>query len=102
MTRRDQAQYGKSVWANWGIFNPESEKVSTYLERVQLYLEANGVGDNKKVAVLLTVVGSKCYGLLESLSTSQTEGLRSTMNQSPWRTQSASSFISGVSSPARL
>ena len=38
-----------------------------YLERVQLHIEANGVEDGKKVAVLLTVIGSKCYGLLESL-----------------------------------
>lgn len=55
------------VFGQIGEFNPESEKVSTYLERVQLYIDANGVEDDKKVAVLLTVVGSKCYGLLESL-----------------------------------
>ena len=55
------------VFGQIGEFNLESEKISTYLERVQLYLEANGVGDNKKVAVLLMVVGPKCYGLLESL-----------------------------------
>ena len=31
------------------------------------YIEANGVEDAKKVAVLLTVMGSKSYGLLRNL-----------------------------------
>lgn len=38
-----------------------------YLERLQLYFEANGVEDNKKVSVLLTVIGPKTYSTLRSL-----------------------------------
>jgi len=43
-------------------FNPESEEVLTYLERIQLYFEANRVEDAKKVAVLLTVTGFNVMG----------------------------------------
>ena len=34
---------------------------------LQLYIEANGVQDAKKVAVFLTIMGSKSYGLLGNL-----------------------------------
>ena len=47
-------------------FNPHSEK-SSYLERVQLYIEENGVEDGKKVADTSYRNVSKCYGLLKSL-----------------------------------
>ena len=33
----------------------KAEKASTYLERVKLFLLANSVGDDKHVAVLLTL-----------------------------------------------
>ena len=48
-------------------FKPESEKIEAYLERVQLFFDANGIKDDKKVAVLLTVIGSTTYALLSSL-----------------------------------
>ena len=48
-------------------FEPEVENISTYLERVQLHFEANEVADDKKVSVLLTVIGSRNYGLIRSL-----------------------------------
>ena len=48
-------------------FNPDSEKIETYLERVQLFFNANGVEEAKQVAVLLTVIGSNTYKLLSSL-----------------------------------
>ena len=50
-----------------GEFDPDNEKISTYLERVKLFIEANSVDDEKKVAVLLTIVGVKNYSLLEGL-----------------------------------
>ena len=50
-----------------GEFNPDNEKISTYLERVKLFLEANSVADERKVAVVLTVIGAKNYALLEGL-----------------------------------
>jgi len=48
-------------------FKPKNENIEAYLERVQLYFEANGIEDDKRVAVLLTVIGSDIYALLRSL-----------------------------------
>ena len=56
----------------WGEFSPDVEKISSYLERVQLYIEANGVEDAKKVAAVLTVMGSNSYGLLKNLLARET------------------------------
>ena len=39
-------------------FKPESEKIKAYLERVQLFFDANTIAEDKQVAVLLTVIGS--------------------------------------------
>ena len=46
----------------------ESETVTAYLERVELYFDANDVADDKKVPVLLSNIGAKTYGLLRSLA----------------------------------
>ena len=48
-------------------FEPETESISAYLERLKLFFEANDVPDAKKVSVLLTVVGKKTYSLLRNL-----------------------------------
>ena len=48
-------------------FELGTESISAYLERVQLYFVANDVANEKKVAVLLSVIGSKTYILLRSL-----------------------------------
>ena len=48
-------------------FQPQKEKVSDYLERVSLYLEANGVAKTKQMAVLLTAIGGETYAILTSL-----------------------------------
>ena len=48
-------------------FNPESESLTTYVERVKLFIEANGIEDARKVAVLLSVIGGKTYALLRNL-----------------------------------
>ena len=48
-------------------FQPETEKASAYLERVKLFLLANSVGDDKQVAVLLTVIGARHFSLLKDL-----------------------------------
>ena len=56
-----------TLFGQVGEFDPDSEKISTYLERVKLFVEANSVADEKKVAVLLTIIGVKNYTLLEGL-----------------------------------
>ena len=48
-------------------FKPDSEKIEAYLEHVLLFFAANGIADNKKVPVLLTVTGSPTYALLNIL-----------------------------------
>ena len=55
------------VLGNMSAFDPKTDNVSTYLERLQLYFEANRVEDDRKVAVLLTVVGAQTYDTLRSL-----------------------------------
>ena len=45
----------------------ESEKFSTYVDRVSLYFEANDIGDDKKVASFLSIIGPKLYGLARDL-----------------------------------
>lgn len=49
-------------------FDVENETVTAYLERVELYFDANDVADDKKVPVLLSNIGAKTYGLLRSLA----------------------------------
>ena len=48
-------------------FKPESEKIEAYLERVQLFFDANTIAEDKQVIVLLTVIGSSTYTLLTCL-----------------------------------
>ena len=48
-------------------FNPEKERISTYLERVDLFFVANKVEEVKQVATLLSVIGGKTYALLSDL-----------------------------------
>ena len=48
-------------------FQLENELLSSYLERVQLFFIANDVVEEKKVAVFLSVIGSKTYSLLRNL-----------------------------------
>ena len=39
----------------------ENEKISSYLERVELFFYVNNVAKEKQVAVLLSVIGAKIY-----------------------------------------
>ena len=58
-----------ALFGQVGEFNPDNEKISTYLKRAKLFLEANSVADERKVTVLLTVIGAKNYALLKGLLT---------------------------------
>ena len=48
-------------------FNPDSEELSVYLQRVEIYFVVNDVEEAKKVPVLLNCIGGTTYGLLRSL-----------------------------------
>jgi len=50
-----------------GEFRPETESILSYLERADIFFSANGVANNKKVAVFLSSVGGKTYSLLRNL-----------------------------------
>ena len=53
-------------------FDPASDSITAYVERVQLFFDANSVAEGKQVAVFLSVLGSKTYLLLRNLLTPQT------------------------------
>ena len=48
-------------------FSVESESFSSYVERVKLYLDANDVKADKRLAVFLSVIGATRYSLLRDL-----------------------------------
>ena len=49
---------------NFKSLNRRLNVFSTYVERLKLYFDANGVSEDKNVAVFLTVIGPKTYALL--------------------------------------
>lgn len=48
-------------------FSPEKETISSYLERVELFFDANGIEESKQVPALLTAIGGQTYALLRNL-----------------------------------
>ena len=58
-----------AVFGTLQEFQPDWEIIIAYLERTKVYFTANDVADEKKVAVLLTVIGPKIFTLLRSLTT---------------------------------
>ena len=47
-----------------GKFEPTKENISAYPKCVELFFSAIGIKDEKKVIVLLSVIGPKVYALL--------------------------------------
>ena len=45
-------------------------RIAAYLERIDLFLAANAIPDNRKVPVFLTLVGGQTYALLRDLLSS--------------------------------
>ena len=50
-----------------GEYKPETEKISSYLERDPIFMDANEVKEEKKAVVLLALIGKECFALLEGL-----------------------------------
>ena len=61
------ASASTQVFGQLKAFDPDKENISTYLERVELYLDVNGVQEDKRVPVLLTVIGPSAYATVRSL-----------------------------------
>ena len=55
-------------------FDPKEETIEAYLERVQIFIQANGIKDEKRFAVLLIVLGSRTYGVLRNVLVPQKPG----------------------------
>ena len=52
---------------SFGRINEFQAENEAYLERVELFFQANDIADGKKVAVFLSVIGGKTYTLLCNL-----------------------------------
>ena len=50
-----------------GNFVESEETFESYVERMELYIDANGITDDKKVATFLTLAGSNTYQFAKSL-----------------------------------
>ena len=48
-------------------FDPETETISSYIERLEMFFTANDIAEAKQVSVLLTVVGKTTFSLLRNL-----------------------------------
>ena len=58
-------------------FNPSNDRISTHLERLQLFFQANGIADEKQVPVLLSIIGGRTYALLSDLLAPEKPGSKS-------------------------
>ena len=56
----------KAIIGKLSEFDSSEELVSSYIERAQLFFEANNI-DDKKVAIFLSSVGAKTYTLVRNL-----------------------------------
>ena len=55
-----------SLIGNIGPYE-DSEKISTYIDRVKLYFEANNISQAKQVPAFLSIMGPKLHGLVKDL-----------------------------------
>ena len=91
-----------------GEYDPQTENITSYLERLSLYMDANSVAAERKVPVLLTVIGAKAYGILKSLTSpdlpkdkslsvfASIRGARLKMNQWPTSLLTCAALLFGV------
>ncbi|XP_071574685.1 uncharacterized protein [Temnothorax nylanderi] len=48
-------------------FNPRETDITSYMERIEMLFACNEVTGNKKVSLLLTLIGGEAYGVLKDL-----------------------------------
>ena len=48
-------------------FNPETCRLSVYLQRFEMFVAANGIAIEKKVPLFLTLIGGPIFELLHNL-----------------------------------
>ena len=49
-------------------FQPDVEPIKAYLERANVFFEANSIAADKRVPVLLSAIGPRIYSLLRNLT----------------------------------
>ena len=57
-------------------FQPELESIAAYLERVELFFDANNVATGRRVPMFLSVIGSKNYSLYSETCSRQRNQVR--------------------------
>lgn len=57
-------------------FDESLEQWTTYVERFEFFVTANGIEEEKKLAVFLSVIGASTYGLLRSLVAPEKPGAK--------------------------
>ena len=62
---------------NIGEFASTNERWDAYLERFEQFVSANNIKEEKKSAVLLSVIGGKTYNILHSLTSPDKPGSKS-------------------------
>ena len=58
-------------------FNPESDSIKAYLERVEMYFTANAIPADKQVPILLSSIGASTYSLISDLVAPNFRGTKS-------------------------
>ena len=57
----------KPTLGTMDAFDPDTDNWPAYTERLEQFFVANDITNEKKVAVLLTVIGTKAYTLLRNI-----------------------------------
>ena len=55
------------TYGQLGPFDKQVESFTAYVERVQIFFEANAVPEEKRLSVILSIVGGPVYSLLRNL-----------------------------------
>ena len=58
----------RAMYGTLQEFQPDVEPIKAYLERANVFFEANSIAAGKRVPVLLSAIGPKIYSLLRSLT----------------------------------
>ena len=54
-------------YGQFSQFDPDQETMSAYLERVQIFFQADNIADEKQVGIFLSLIEAKSNGLLRDL-----------------------------------
>ena len=61
------SQTNNCFYGQLSQFDSDQETMSAYLERVEIFFQANNIAEEKQVGIFLSLIGAKTYGLLRDL-----------------------------------